>query len=489
MPVFALINIFWWTFVFAVLVQIVLGSKESDAKLFWMFLIVLLPMVGILLYCLAGISYRRPEVFRRFHAANQERFGRQITPELGARLFPDGLPDGFPEQFRPLSRLLRRCGEGNKVYGGNSFELITSGLRKRELLLKDIREARHSIHLEYFRFGNDKAGREVRDLLYQKVAEGVQVRFLNNNMMGRNIPRRYFRDMVRHGMEVIPYTHIRHGWRSWLMRVNCQNHRKVVVIDGRIAYTGGMNLNDNYFYRWRDTHLRITGPVVNRLQASFMDSWMGTGGRFSEPLANYFTLPEPLPAEEPSAAPLFHDKIIQAVPDAPEYPWPVTQLAYEWVLQNAREYVYLQTPYFLPPEPVMDAIKGAALRGVDVRLIVPKKVDTIFIGPANRGCYEECLAAGVRIYELGGEFTHSKTMVTDDGLALVGATNLDYRSFHLDTELNCFIYDREAALHSKENFLALAATATERHLDEWRASRKWPQKFLERFMRLGLRML
>ena len=488
MPIVTLISILWWVLVLAVLVQIVLGSKEADAKLFWMFLIVLLPVVGLVLYCLGGISYRRPDVFRRFHAANLERFARQISPELGRQLFPDGLPEDFPDQFRPLARLLCRCGEGNKVYGGNSFELITSGLRKRELLLEDIRTAKHSIHLEYFRFGNDKAGREVRDLLYQKAAEGVQVRFLNNNMIGRTIPRSYFKDMVRHGVEVIPYTHIRHGWRSWLMRVNCQNHRKVVVIDGRVAYTGGMNLNDNYFYRWRETHMRVMGPVVARLQASFMDSWMGTGGRFSEPLVAYFTLPEP-PSQEPSAAPLFHNKTVQAVPDAPEYPWPATQLAYEWVLQNARDYVYIQTPYFLPPEPVMDAIKSAALRGVDVRLIVPKKVDTIFIGPANRSCYEECLAAGVRVYELGGEFTHSKTMVTDDGLSLVGASNLDYRSFHLDTELNCFIYDGEVARHCKEIFLSNAAESTERHLDEWRASRKWPQRFLERLMRLGHRML
>ncbi len=488
MPIFAVINIFWWVFVLAVLVQIVLGSKEADAKLFWMFVVVLLPVAGVVLYCLAGICYRRPEVFRRFHAANIERFKRQISPEMAGEFFPEGLPEDFPEHFRPLSRLLRQCGEGNKVYSGNSFELITSGLRKRELLLEDIRQAKHSIHLEYFRFGNDKAGHEVRDLLYQKAAEGVQVRFLNNNMMGRNIPRRYFRDMTRHGVEVIPYTHVRHGWRSWLMRVNCQNHRKLVVIDGRIAYTGGMNLNDNYFYHWRDTHLRITGPVVARLQASFMDSWMGTGGRFSEPLAAYFTRPEPVP-QEPAPAPVFNNVTIQAVADAPEYPWPTTQFSYEWALQNARDYVYIQTPYFLPPEPVMDAIKAAALRGVDVRIIVPKKVDTIFIGPANRGCYEECLAAGVRIYELGGEFTHSKTMVTDDGLALVGATNLDYRSFHLDTELNCFIFNETAARHCKEVFLSHAAESEERHLDEWRASRKWPQKLLERFMRLGLRML
>ena len=488
MPIVLIINILWWTLILAVLVQIVMGSKDSDVKLVWMLLVVLLPMVGLVFYCLFGIHYRRQEVFDRFHAANLERFGRQISPELASRLFPDGLPDGFPEQYRPLARLLRSCGDGNRVYGGNSFELITSGLRKRELLLEDIRQAKHSIHIEYFRFGNDKAGREVRDLLYQKVAEGVQVRFLNNNMIGRNIPRRYFRDMVSHGMEVIPYTHIRHGWRSWLMRLNCQNHRKIVVIDGRIAFTGGMNLNDNYFYIWRDTHLRITGPVVARLQASFMDSWMGTGGRFNEPLAAYFTLPEP-PSPAPSAAPLFHGKTLQAVADAPEYPWPTTQLGYEWVLQNARSYVYIQTPYFLPPSPVMDALKSAALRGVDVRLMVPKKVDTIFIGPANRSCYEECLAAGIRIYELGGEFTHSKTMVSDDGLSLVGATNLDYRSFHLDTEFNCFIYDEEAARYGKEIFLTHAAEATERHLDEWRASRKWHQKFLERLMRLGFRML
>ena len=455
--------------------------------LFWLIFLGLVAL-GVTAYGLLARSYRKPAVRERIHARALELFHREITPEQAQKWFSDKDLAKVPENLRPLARLLLSCGEGNKVYDHNSFEIITSGLRKRELLLEDIRQAKAYIHIEYFRFGNDKAGREVRDLLYEKAAQGVEVRFLNNNMIGRNIPRRYFRDMRRHGMEVVPYTHIRMGFRQWFMRLNCQNHRKVVIIDGRVAYTGGMNLNDNYFYHWRDTHMRVTGPVAARLQVSFMDSWMGTGGRFSEPLAAYFTLPEP-PSKEPSAAPVFHDKTIQAVPDAPEYPWPVTQLAYEWVLQNARSYVYIQTPYFLPPEPVMDAIKSAALRGVDVRLLLPKKVDTIFIGPANRGCYEECLAAGVRIYELGGEFTHSKTLVADDGLSLVGATNLDYRSFHLDTELNCFVYDGEVARHCKELFLANAAEATERQLDEWRASRKWPQKLLERFMRLGLRML
>ena len=199
------------------------------------------------------------------------------------------------------------------VSEGNSFEIITSGLRKRELLLKDLEEARSFIHIEYFRFGNDRAGREVREILMKKASEGVEVRFLNNNWSGLfSIPRSFFTRMVKAGVEEIRFTHIRHGLRKWLFRINHQQHRKIVVIDGRVAYTGGMNLNDNYFYRWRDTHLRLTGPVVARYSASFLQSWRESGGRVSRTPEYYLT---PV-AAEPDAP--FRDKTVQVVEGSPQ---------------------------------------------------------------------------------------------------------------------------------------------------------------------------
>lgn len=474
---------FWSLVYLAIAYQIVRSKKDPDVKFFWLFFFALFLPLAIILYLLVGIQYRRPAVRKRIHARSESIFKRQITEELKKQYFSDVHLERVEEAYRPLARLLRACGEGNKVYADNSFEIITSGLRKRELLLEDIRRAKKYIHIEYFRFGNDKAGREVRDLLFQKVQEGVEVRFVNNNMIGRKIPRSYFREMRKGGIEVLPFTHIRYGWRLWLMRINCQNHRKNVIIDGKVAYTGGMNLNDNYFYKWRDTHLRIEGPAIARLQASFLDTWFSCGGKLSRPLPYYFDIPL---SGEPSSR---SGKLMQVVTDAAENPFPSTQLGYEWILQNAKDYVYIQTPYFIPPVAFLHALKGAALRGVDVRVMLPRKVDTPLIGPANRSLYEECLAAGVRIFERSGAFIHSKTLVADDGICIIGASNLDMRSFNLNNEVNTFVYDRETALECKEIFLTDPSIIQEIHLEDWKVRYKWYQRLFSSFMQLFFRIL
>ncbi len=485
MPLTLIIGLFLrFILALGIIWQILRSEKDPDIQLFWLVFIALLPVIGLVIYSLCGINYRREVVRQRLHGRTLDMFGRQMPADKAGSLFPDHNTDRVEESLRPLVRLLRACGDGNRLYEGNALEIITSGLRKRELLLEDIRRAQKFIHIEYFRFGNDKAGREVRDALLAKVKEGVEVRFLNNNMIGRDIPRSYFRNMQKEGMEVLPYTHIRNGFRSFLMRINCQNHRKVVVIDGKVAYTGGMNLNDNYFYKWRDTHLRIEGPVVARLQASFIDSWLSSGGRLSRPLPYYFPAPAPIAWKAP-----LQDKCMQVVTDAADNPRPATLLGYEWILQNARDYVYIHTPYFVPPRSFLNALTSAALRGVDVRIILPEKVDTPLIGPANRAMYAECLAAGVRIYDRSGEFIHSKTLVCDDRLSIVGASNLDMRSFFTNSEVNSFIYDAETALFCKAQFLKDLDGTREWTYAEWKNSRTWYQEMGSHIMRLFYHLL
>ena len=477
------IAILWALLCVAFACQILHSQKDPDLLLFWILFFALVPPVAAVLYCFAGINYRRPRVRERLHSRSKSIFQRQISPELSSRYFSDEKMARVEEGFRPLSRLLLSCGQGNKVYDNNSFEIITSGLRKRELLLEDIRRAQKYIHIEYFRFGNDKAGREVRNLLMQKAEEGVEVRFLNNNIANSSIPRSFYREMEKKGIEVRHFTHIRQGLRSWLMRINCQDHRKIVVIDGKVAYTGGMNLNDNYFYKWRDTHLRVEGPVIARLQASFIDTWMSCGGVMSHPLPYYFDIPE-VSEQNP-----LREKLLQIVTDAPDNPWPTTQLGYEWILQNAKEYVYIQTPYFVPPSSFLNALKGAALRGVDVRLMLPHKVDTPLVGLVNRSLYEECLEAGIRIYERGGAFIHSKTLVSDDGICIIGASNLDMRSFHLNNEVNTFVHDKETALTCKGIFLSDMDQAEELNLPQWKENYTWFQSLLSSFLRMFYRLL
>ena len=458
----------------AAVVWILLGDCDSGWKVAWTVLFFVIPEITIIVYILLGLRYRKGRMFKRLHGPVQERFEKELELDFSV-LEPDF--STVADEYKPLAKLFCTCSNTNIVTSGNNLEIITSGERKRELLLEDLRNAKKYIHIEYFRFGADKTGLEVREILEQKAAEGVEVRVLFPNISNRWQKWSFFQHMIDRGVEVNKFTNFKLNWRVFIMRINCQDHRKIVVVDGKVAYTGGMNLNDNYFYRWRDTHLRIEGPSVNILEAAFIDNLLTSQGTLTHRLPYYFTT-----HFEPSPAP-FEGKSLQVVTDAAEYPFTSAQLGYEWVLANAKHYVYLQTPYFLPPEPILDALKNAALRGVDVRIMLPEKVDTPLMGLGNQSYYEECAAAGIKIYIRGGNFIHSKTMVADDYISVVGASNLDTRSFQLNSEVNTFIYDREAAVCCREIFLR-DSNSTLLDVDEWKAARSFWNRLGAAFMRV-----
>lgn len=458
---------------------IILDDGDSGWKVTWLLAISLFPVLGLLFYLVMGVNYRRLGVRERLHAKVEKRFREEIPPERFNKLFLIDLSSEVTEKYRPLVSLLRSCYKGNILSEGNAAELITTGEKKWELLKQDIREAREYIHMEYFRFGDDVAGREIRDLLMVKAREGVKVRFVYEWFGNRLVPWRYYKEMREAGIEVARFTRLRNGLVNFWLRLNSRNHRKIVIIDGKVAYTGGMNLNNNYRYKWRDTHMRLQGPAIYALQASFLDTWLTSGGQIKEPLGYFF--PPEIPVGE---APLTGIPI-QVVTDEPDFTYPHVQLSYEWILQNARDYVYIQTPYFGPPESVMNALEAAALRGVDVRLLLPAKVDTPLIGPVNRSFFTECMEAGIRIYLWKGEFIHCKTLVSDDDLCLIGATNMDIRSFQINHEVDTFCYSREVALAQKAIFLQDLENCIPLDLEGWKASRKWYKVLLGKVIRLA----
>ena len=461
-----------------VLCYLVIRDKNvQETAMAWVLLMFLLPVIGFILYLVFGKDYRRAKVRDYVHSEAYRRLKEEISPEDARVYFPEGIPESTDAFLRPLMRLNMASGNGNCLYSGNKLEIIKSGARKKELLVEDIRAARHSIHLEYFRFDNDDSGKLIRDLLIEKASEGVEVRFLLNSFVAIAIPRSFWKPLEKAGVEVVRFTSLKQGLRLFLMRLNCQQHRKIVVIDGHIGYMGGMNINDNYFNHWRDTHLRMEGPAVAALQASFLDTWISCKGTVEKPLGDYFH-----PAKSFEGG-----KTVQIVSDESDYPWPSTQMAYEWVLENAREYVYFQTPYFVPPVSFLTALKSAALRGVDVRIMLSKKVDTPLLGSFNRGYYAECLEAGVRIIEAGGEFNHSKTMVADDSVCVVGATNLDVRSFTINSEINAFVYDHDIASDFKKDFLERLKNSTEWDLQSWLKERTFWKDLGSRLVRLFYR--
>ena len=428
-------------------------------------------LLGIFILILVALNLRPHWSIEKKHRRFFEEFLAETDSSLHRKLFVSSVMEDIDPSYRTFSKLIAGNFQGS-VTGNNSVEIITDGHRKYELLLQDLENARESINMEYFHFGADKGSREVRDMLIKKAREGVKVKFINENVANMPILHRYYTSMKKGGVEVIRFTNVRNLTRDCLTKLNYRNHRKIVVIDGKTGYTGGMNINDHYFRQWRDTHLRIEGDAVASLQLIFLNSWVISGGKREEPYSFYF----------PEAAPQADDKLIQIIADEPGLNFHPIETGYEWALMHAKDYFYIQTPYFVPSKPVLSALKAAARSGVDVRVMIPAKADSFFMGPANKSYFKECLSSGVRFFLRDGEFMHCKTFVTDDYLSCIGTANLDNRSFSLNYEDNAYLYDRNLALECRDIFQRDLLQCKEVTLEEVKAW-KWYTRFPQWLMR------
>ncbi|MBR1538584.1 MAG: hypothetical protein IJ636_03660 [Bacteroidales bacterium] len=312
------------------------------------------------------------------------------------------------------------------------WDVITTGEKKWELLMQDLEAARKSICLEYYCFAPDASGRLIGDILMNKAQEGIPVRLILENVVGGLTPKYYYDRMAASGVQIRYFTNP----DNWPAELNYRDHRKIVVIDESIGYVGGMNLADRYHHDWRDTHLRFVGPAVADLEQVFNATWTELSG----------CKPAPLVRKVPESP-------IEIVAGSPFYP--VFVKRYIQALEEARDYLYLQTPYLCPPDTLVGAMKAAASRGIDVRILVPKKTDHPSLTAVNRSFFGELIRSGVRVYEYLPRFNHSKVLVADDLHFWVGSVNLDNRSLFLNYEVCAFITDRETAAAQREAFFGL----------------------------------
>ena len=431
-------------------------------KIVWIVLI--LAGVALLFWLVFGINLRSKQNYDRKHHLLRSRMQAEDTEELRRLLFSNGLTMRVEQRFQPLTMLLARGGRPSVSL--STPQIITSGKDKYNMLMSDLICAKESIHMEYFHFGIDKSSRKIRQVLMEKARQGVKVRFINENIANWPIPNCYFRSMRKAGVEVVNFSDSKFSLLRFLMTLSYRDHRKIVVIDNRIGYTGGMNINDHYFYQWRDTHLRLTGEAVASLQYAFLDTWLASGGQLHSAVNSFF-----FHLDKPSCGQSL-GTLTQITPDDPTSPEPVLLTAYEWILNHAQKYVWFQSPYIAPPPSLISAMRNAAQRGVDVRVMVPEHCDTAIMRPINKSYYAELTEAGVQFYVRSGEFMHSKTIVCDDYLSCVGSANLDYRSFGIDYEINTFFYDRAVALRQKQIFendlpICRLVIAAEAHPTPW----------------------
>jgi len=386
---------------------------------------------------------------------------KNLTPNRNVKILPE---------YSNLINLLKNSNL-SPVLQGSKVEIITEGVRMFEVLLDDLQNAKHHIHIEFFIFKNDRTGKIVKEMLMKKASEGVEVRFIYDKVANWLVPNKFYNEMKKSGVKISSLMDAK--FVKLGEKLNYRNHRKVIVIDGITSYIGGMNISNNYFTNpnWRDTHLRIQGQGALGLQACFLIDWYSSGEPFLDD-KNYF--PE---TKE------YTQNLMQIATGGPYSLFHNLLHATINIIIGAKKYIYMQTPYFLPNESLFQALQLAALSGIDVRLMVSQKSDSSYVDPASRSYFADLLEAGMKIYELKDKFIHAKTLVTDDMLSVIGSANLDFRSFETNFEINCYLYDPNIARHNKEIFLQDMKQCREIRYEEWIKRPKW-KKFFESVMRI-----
>ena len=346
-----------------------------------------------------------------------------------------------PAHSRLQSVVANGCGASLTLH--NDVRPLHNADQTFSSLIRDLQRARFAIDIEYYILTNDRLGRAIASVLMRRARSGVRVRVIYDCVGSWRLCRSERERLRRSGVEVRPYQPVKFPWLT--PKVHRRNHRKLAVIDGSIAYLGGINIAGRYMGSgrlgfWRDEHIRIEGAAVQQLQRRFNADWLSVGGRKTTPLNPMIRISTVCPvqivwAEEgPSRTTLLHT-FVEAV-------------------ASARHNIRIATPYFLPPEPLMEAIIVAARAGVKVELLVPRIMDVRVVALASARYIERCVSAGVEVYRYGGGFLHSKTVVIDDGVVIIGSANFDYRSLYYNMEVSAIVYNRKVATDYASRFYA-----------------------------------
>lgn len=444
---------------------VILDNRNPVKTMAWILVLFFLPVAGLVFYLFFGRSTRREHLIsRKGYARLTKRPMAEYQTQVSLHA---------PIEKQTLMNFFSHV-NGALPFGGNRTTVYIDGASMLADLIKELYRARHHIHVEFYIFEDDAVGRLVRDVLIDKAREGVKVRVLHDDVGCWKVSQAFYEQMLCEGIEVMSFLKVR--FPQFTGKVNYRNHRKIVVIDGKVGFVGGMNLAERYVKGvpwgvWRDTHAKLEGKAVYGLQTAFLTDWYAMD-------RTLFTSAEYFPKTDVRG-----NVVAQIVTSDPVGEWRDIMQGLMMAICSARRYFYVQTPYFLPDEEVKTALQTAALAGVDVRIMLPKKADTWLIHKASLSYLAEMMKAGVKIYLYRKGFIHSKLMVSDDEFSTIGSTNMDFRSFEHNFEANAFFYDKDTASALKEIFLADQRDCMLLSLKVW-DKRSWKSKVTESVVRL-----
>lgn len=445
----------------ATIAVVIINTNSSSKALGYLLLIIMLPILGIIIYFTIGVNYRKRKLYKKKLKVDKVKypFFEEKYHQNSQRLLQaneEKLGSFFPLAENKSVSLLG-C--------GYNTQLLINGEEKFPKLLADLKTAQHSIHLEYYIFEDDELGNAIGNILIEKAQKGIKVRVSYDDFGSSHLSNSFIKKLRQNDVEVVPFFKIR--WLLFANRINYRNHRKIVVIDGKIGYVGGINISKKYDNNyttnqlyWRDTSVRLEGNSVANLQYIFLVDWNFCANQNIPFSTELF----PRVNENNSAA---NYQLMQTTISGPDSDYPNILFAMMQAIMLCKKELLITTPYFSPTASFVDALKIASLSGVAVKLLVPGISDSVLVNAISNSYYSELLQAGIEIYKYKKGFVHAKTIVCDSQVSFVGTANLDQRSFELNFEIHQIIYDTNIAMQLKNAFYNDIKSSVQIDKEQW----------------------
>lgn len=440
---FWLFGILYPLVVLTIILVIILENRDPVKTIAWLLVLILLPLIGLVLYLFFGRNLRKIRTFNQ----KAEADSAQIKNLRGLH-FLDLKAKNFynDEKIRQKAPIINLLVNNSKALltQYNKVDVLNNGTETFPAMIETLKQAEDHIHMAFYIITDDKIGNTIRTILEERARAGVDVRVIYDGVGSWTLSRRYVGSLQRAGVSVQPFRPVNFPFLT--SKVNYRNHRKIVVIDGKVGFIGGLNIGDKYLDGdpklgfWRDLHLKLEGDAVKSLQTVFLTDWYFVSGQALDG-DRYF--------------PAYHvaeHKLVQIVASGPDSEWANIMQAYFSAITSAQEYICISTPYFTPNRSILTALKTAALSGIEVKLILPGNSDSYINLWSSYSYLEELLLAGVQVYIYQDGFTHGKMMVVDGVFASVGSANMDIRSFDQNLEINALVYDRPTATYLEACF-------------------------------------
>lgn len=446
--------------IIGVISTIIMENRNPVRTLAWILMLLLVPVIGLLFYIYFGMNYRKVKMFS-MKGLGDFKWLQYMSEDQKQRIKKAELLK--KEDMVVVRRLMNLLLNNSKALLSryNTVDILNNGEETFKSILLAISKARKYIHLEYYIIEKGELWNRLKTLLIKKAREGVEVRIIFDDVGSWTLPKKDIKEMRIVGIQIYPFLPVR--MPLFTNKVNYRNHRKIVVVDGETGFIGGLNFADRYLHGlpdigiWRDTQLKIKGEGVTSLQIVFLTDW-------------YFVCQELLLNKEqylPNKR-VDGNVVMQTVASGPDSDWTSIQQAYFTLINMAKKYVFISTPYFMPGETTLNSLKTAAMSGVEVRMMIPYRSDSRLTHWCTRSYIEELLEAGVRVFQYRNGFNHSKVIVIDGMVSSVGTANMDMRSFEQNFEVNMILYDRNVSKKLATDFLNDLKESSEISIQQWK---------------------